>query len=86
MGWKGGLPPRKMESLTPRRVIEAARAGANDGLGVDLVRDTDARLELIVLDVGILRGVVAAAEQVGDTRRWLRGSGPWPNPGSRCRG
>src|ERR1035437_4359253 len=34
---------------------EAARAGANDGLIVDAVRDTNARLEVVPLDIAVAR-------------------------------
>src|SRR5438034_11318095 len=31
LGWKGGLPPRKMESLTPRRVRSEERRVGKEG-------------------------------------------------------
>src|SRR2546429_3622686 len=33
LGWKGGLPPRKMESLTPRRVKDRKSTRLNSSHG-----------------------------------------------------
>ena len=56
VGWKGGLPPRKTESLTPRRVKKRPPPARITVFVIQLISDADARLELSPLNIGVVVG------------------------------
>ena len=76
VGCNGGLPPRKTESLTPRRGKEATHARANHVLVVERVGDAEARLEVVL--VNFRERFAFAAEQEIEFARVAMATRPGP--------